>query len=121
MEILKTLMHIKKLLLMTLMLLSLSAFAQNNIVDKALSRFTDPENPDYSVFLAKGGKAFGIVGSYWLFNVNGENPGDGYSFLSLLKVGGSARMDQVSIARDIDAIGIQVGYVRYILPKNKRK
>ena len=30
-------------------------------------------------------------------------------------------MDRFQISRNIDAMGIQVGYVRYIVPKNKRK
>lgn len=81
----------KILILIALVLLPLSAFAQKNPIDKALSRFTDPDNPDYAAFLAEGGKA----------------------------TGGSAKMDRFSIARNIDATGIQVGYVRYILPKKK--
>ena len=35
------------------------------------------------------------------------------------KVSGSANMDQFTIARSVDALGIQVGYTRYILPKKK--
>ena len=33
---------------------------------------------------------------------------------------GSANLNQFKIARNIDAMGIQVGFVRYIVPKKKR-
>ena len=32
-----------------------------------------------------------------------------------------ATMNRFNISRDMDMLGVQVGYVRYILPKNKRK
>ena len=66
----------KTILVAAMMLVCASAFSQN-IVDKALSRFSDPENPQSGAFLAKGGRSIGISGSYRLFNVTGENPGDG--------------------------------------------
>ena len=117
----KTKLTMKKLILMALVLLPLSAFAQNNIIDKALSRFTDPDNPDYSVFLAKGGRSIGIGGSYRLFNVDGENPGDGYSILSLLNIGeGKLQTWNVSpgiswfVADDV-SLGVSVNYSGYVL------
>ena len=124
MEVLKTLITMKKLLLMTLVLMSLSAFAQNNLIDKALSRFTDPDNPDYSVYLAKGGNAFGIIGSYWLFNVSGENPGDGYSFLSLLNIG-EGRLQTWNVAPSFSwfvaddlSMGVRLDYSGYLVDTN---
>lgn len=111
----------KRLLLITLLLLPLSAFAQNNPIDKALSRFTDPDNPDYSVFLAKGGRSIGIGGSYRLFNVDGENPGDGYSILSLLNIGeGKLQTWNVTpsfswfVADDV-SLGISLNYGGYLV------
>ena len=113
----------KKLLLLAVMLLPLSAFAQNPI-DKALSRFNDPDNPQKGAFLAKGGRAFGIGGSYRLFNVTGENPGDGYSILSLLNIGqGKLQTWNVTpsyswfVADDL-CLGASVGYNGYLVDTN---
>ena len=114
----------KKLLLTALLLLPLAALAQNNPIDKALSRFTDPDNPDYSAFLAKGGNSFGIGGSYRLFNVDGENPGDGYSILSLLNIGeGRLQTWSVSpsyswfVADDL-SLGVSLNYNGYLVDTN---
>ncbi|MBO4625051.1 MAG: hypothetical protein J5646_06120 [Bacteroidales bacterium] len=114
----------KKLLLITLLLLPLSAFAQNNPIDKALSRFTDPDNPDYAAFLAKGGNSFGISGSYRLFNVDGEKPGDGYSILSLLNIG-EGRLQTWSVApsyswfvADDLSLGVSLNYNGYLIDTN---
>jgi hypothetical protein len=115
----------KKLLLLALVLLPLSAFAQTkNPIDKALSRFIDPNNPDYSAFLAKGGRAIGIGGSYRLFNVDGENPGDGYAILSILNIGeGKLQTWNVSpsfswfVANDT-SLGVRLNYSGYRVDTN---
>lgn len=113
----------KKLLLTLLVLLPLSAFAQNPI-DKALSRFNDPDNPQKGAFLAKGGRAFGIGGSYRLFNVTGENPGDGYSILSLLNIG-QGRLQTWNVApsyswfvSDDTCLGASITYNGYLVDTN---
>lgn len=113
----------KKLLLALLVLLPLSAFAQNPI-DKALSRFNDPDNPQKGAFLAKGGRAFGIGGSYRLFNVTGDNPGDGYSILSLLNIG-QGRLQVWNVApsyswfvSDDTCLGASIGYNGYLVDTN---
>jgi hypothetical protein len=115
----------KKLFLIAFAFLSLSAFAQKtNPVDKALSRFTDPDNPDYTTFLAKGGRAIGIGGSYRMFNVNGENAGDGYSILSILNIGeGRLHTWNVSpsyswfVADDL-SLGVRLNYTGYYVDTN---
>ena len=113
----------KKLLLTLFVLLPLSAFAQNPI-DKALSRFNDPDNPQKGAFLAKGGRAFGIGGSYRLFNVTGDNPGDGYSILSLLNIG-QGRLQVWNVApsyswfvSDDTCLGASIGYNGYLVDTN---
>lgn len=115
----------KKLFLIALVLLPLSVFAQTkNPIDKALSRFTDPDNPDYSAFLAKGGRTIGITGSYRLFNVDGENPGDGYSFLSILNIG-EGKLQTWSVApsfswfvADDTSLGVRLNYGGYRVDTN---
>lgn len=115
----------KKLLLLALVLLPLSAFAQTkNPIDKALSRFIDPDNPDYTAFLAKGGRAIGIGGSYRLFNVDGENPGDGYAILSILNIGeGKLQTWNVSpsfswFVADDTSLGVRLNYSGYRVDTN---
>lgn len=115
----------KKLLLLAFVLLPLSIFAQTkNPIDRALSRFTDPDNPDYSVFLAKGGRAIGIGGSYRLFNVDGENPGDGYAILSILNIGeGKLQTWNVSpsfswFVADDTSLGVRLNYSGYRVDTN---
>lgn len=115
----------KKLLLLALVLLPLSAFAQTkNPIDKALSRFIDPDNPNYTAFLAKGGRAFGIGGSYRLFNVDGENPGDGYAILSILNIGeGKLQTWNVSpsfswFVADDTSLGVRLNYSGYRVDTN---
>lgn len=115
----------KKLLLLAFVLLPLSVFAQTkNPIDRALSRFTDPDNPDYSVFLAKGGRAIGIGGSYRLFNVDGENPGDGYSILSILNIG-EGKLQTWNVApsfswfvADDTSLGVRLNYNGYLVDTN---
>lgn len=114
----------KRLILITLVLLPLSALAQKNPIDKALSRFLDPDNPDYTTFLAKGGRSIGISGSYRLFNVNGENAGDGYAILSLLNIGeGKLQTWNVApsyswfVADDL-SLGIRLNYSGYRVDTN---
>ena len=117
----------KKLLLTALVLLPLSAFAQKvNPIDKALSRFNDPDNPESGVFLAKGGRAIGIGGSYRLFDLTGENPGDGYSILSLLNIGqGKLHIWNISpgfswfVANDL-SLGVSLNYTGYHVDTNIR-
>ena len=116
----------KTVLLAAWLLISVSVFAQNNIVDKALSRFLDPDNPDYTAFLQKGGSSIGISGSYRLFNVDGENAGDGYSFLSILNVGeGRLQVWNVApsfswfVADDL-SLGVRLNYDGYLVDTNLR-
>ena len=114
----------KTILLTALLLASVSVFAQNNIIDKALSRFTDPDNPDYTTFLAKGGRSIGISGSYRLFNVDGENPGDGYGILSILNIGeGRLQTWNVTpsyswfVANDL-SLDVRLNYSGYLVDTN---
>lgn len=113
----------KKLFVLVFALATVTAFGQNP-VDKALSRFTDPENPDYSAFLAKGGRAIGIGGSYRMFNVTGENAGDGYSILSILNIGeGKLHTWNVSpsfswFVSDDFSLGVRLSYNGYAVDTN---
>ena len=114
----------KTILLAALLLASVAVFAQNNVIDKALSRFTDPDNPDYTTYLAKGGSSFGISGSYRLFNVDGENPGDGYGILSILNIG-EGRLQTWSVApgyswfvADDVCLGVRLNYSGYLVDTN---
>lgn len=114
----------KAILVAAMMLVCVSALSQNNPVDKALSRFNDPENPQSGAFLAKGGRSIGISGSYRLFNVTGENPGDGYSILSILNIGqGKLHTWNVSpgiswfVADDL-CLGVRFNYNGYLVDTN---
>ena len=71
----------KKFFILALFLLSVSASAQG-----ILSRFYDPE-AEKVVFEEKGGRSFGISGSFRSFDVAGDDLGDGYAILSLLNIG----------------------------------
>lgn len=71
----------KKILCLTLCLLSVNALAQG-----VLSRVTDADHMKV-VFIEKGNRALGIAGSYWSFNAGGDVVGDGYAVMSLLNIG----------------------------------
>lgn len=113
----------KKLIIIALTMVSLSAFAQNP-VDKVLGRFNDPDNPQSGAFLAKGGRSIGISGSYRLFDVTGANEGDGYSILSILNIGqGKMQIWNVSprfawFVADDTSLGFRLGYSGYLLDTN---
>lgn len=114
----------KKLFLIAFTFICLSAQAQKNLIDKALSRFNDPENPENSVFLAKGGQAIGISGSYKMFDITGDNAGDGYAILSVLNLGeGKFHTWNVYpsfswfVADDV-SLGVRLNYGGYLINTN---
>ncbi len=72
----------KKILSLSLLLLSVSAFAQNGLLD----RFEDAQK-GHTTFIPKGCRSIGITGSYRSFHVGGEQDNDGYSILSYLNIG----------------------------------
>lgn len=112
----------KTILVGVMMLACASAFSQN-IVDKALSRFENPEKPK-SAFLAKGGRAWGISGSYRHFGITGDSAGDGYSILSLLNIG-EGKLQTWSVApsfawflSDDFSLGVRLNYSGYAVDTN---
>lgn len=113
----------KKLIIIALAAVSLQAFAQNP-VDRILSRFNDPENPQSRAFLAKGGRSIGISGSFRLFDVTGASEGDGYSILSILNIGqGKMQIWNASprfawFVADDTSLGFRLNYSGYLLNSN---
>jgi len=114
----------KAILVAAMLLVSASAFSQKkNIIDKALSRFSDPDAPK-EAFLAKGGRAIGISGSYRHFGVTGDSAGDGYSILSLLNIG-EGKLQTWSVApsfayfiSDDFSLGVRLSYSGYAVDTN---
>lgn len=108
----------KKLIALSFLLLSVSAFGQS-----ILQRFDDPEK-GHTSFIPKGCKSIGIVGGYTNFGVTGEKDGDGYAILSLLNIGnGSLHLYNVSpsfsyfVADDL-SLGARLDYSGYTLDTN---
>lgn len=104
----------KHFLSLSLMLLCVSAFAQNGFLD----RFNDPEK-GHTVFIPKGCRSIGITGGYNSFNVGGEKDNDGFSVLSYLNIGdGSLRTWNVApkfsvfVADDV-SLGVSLDYQGY--------
>ena len=75
----------KKLLTLSLVLLSVSAFAQGPI-NEILHRYDDPEK-GHTSFIPKGCRTIGISGSFRGYRIGGDTPTDNYSLLSLLNIG----------------------------------
>ena len=112
----------KKLFALSLLLLSVTAFAQQKkgLVDGILNRFTD-EKKGPTVFIEKGSRSLGFNGGYSNFIVGGNNLGDGYSILSFLNIG-NGRLHIYSfspkfgyfVANDL-ALGVKLDYSGYTL------
>ena len=104
----------KKLFTLSLLLLSISATAQN-AVSETMQRFDDPKK-GHTVFIPKGSRNFGIRGSFQSFNAGGDAAGSGYSVLSLLNIGdGHARIYNVSpsfnyFIKDDLSLGVSLDY-----------
>ena len=118
----------KKLICLTLALLSIPVFAQEeetaevkkkeNIIQKTLNRFKDPDQ-ESTVFIPKGSYSIGITGGFRSFVVGGEADNDGYSILSLLNIGNGklyaysvAPSASYFIAPDL-SLGLRVDYSGY--------
>ena len=110
----------KKLLTISLLLLSLSAFSQEKkgMLNGILNRFTD-ESKGHTVFIEKGSRAIGFNGGYRNLMVGGNNLEDGYSILSFLNIGnGRVHIYNFSpkfgyfIADDL-ALGVKLDYSGY--------
>lgn len=104
----------KKALLMSFMLVAVSAYSQTGF----LERFDDPFK-GHTVFVPKGCNSIGISGSYRSFQVGGENQGDGFAILSLLNIGdGSLVIYNVApsfsyFIKDDVSLGVRLEYSGY--------
>ena len=110
----------KKLLVIVLSLLSVSAWAQSGLLGKITDRFSDPEK-GHTVFIEKGYRSVGISGGFRSFQVGGDSASDAYTVLSILQVGaGKLNAYNVSprfsyfVADDV-SLGVRLDYSGYNL------
>lgn len=115
----------KRLLLVSAALVvSMQLFAQGP-VQKFMKRFEDPEKGRV-VFVEKGSRSIGIMGSYRNFNASGSDVSDGYSILSMLNLG-TGRLNMWTIApkfqyfvADDLSVDVRLGYTGYLVDTDIR-
>ena len=116
----------KKLLVIVLSLLSVSAWAQSGLLGKITDRFSDPEK-GHTVFIEKGYRSVGISGGFRSFQVGGDSASDAYTVLSILQVGaGKLNAYNVSprfsyfVADDV-SLGVRLDYSGYNLDSDPNR
>lgn len=115
----------KKILLISALLLAATAVFAQSPIQNALSRFTDPEK-GHTVFIEKGHYALGLSGGYRSFSAAGDGAGNGYAILSILNIGdGKFAMYNVApsfsyfLADDL-SLGLRLDYSGYTLDTDIR-
>ena len=110
----------KKLLVIILSLLGVSAWAQSGLLGKITDRFADPEKGS-PVFIEKGYRSIGISGGFRSFQVGGDSADDGYSILSILEIG-SGKLNRYNVSpsfsyfvADDVALNVRLDYSGYNL------